>query len=61
MTVRAARADSKAAKRAVGGDGRGALPALVVVHRPGHFDSLQPEEGYVLIMEREERAKEKTR
>lgn len=61
LTVRAARADSKAAGRAVGGDGRGALPALVVVHRPGHFDSLQPAEGYVLIMEREERAKEKTR
>jgi hypothetical protein len=53
LTVRAARADSKAARRAVGGgDGR-TLPALVVVHRPGHFDSLQPEEGYVLVMERE--------
>lgn len=53
LTVRAARADSKAAKRAVGGDARRTLPALVVVHRPGHFDSLQPEEGYVLVMERE--------
>ena len=53
MTVRAARADSKAAKRAVGGDARRTLPALVVVHGPGHFDSLQPEEGYVLVMERE--------
>ena len=53
MTVRAARADSKAARRAVGGDVRRTLPALVVVHRPGHFDSLQPEEGYVLVMERE--------
>ena len=56
LTVRAARADSKAAGRAVGGgggDNRQTLPALVVVHRPGHFDSLQPEEGYVLVMERE--------
>ena len=53
LTVRAARADSKAARRAVGGDVRRTLPALVVVHGPGHFDSLQPEEGYVLVMERE--------
>jgi len=55
LTVRAARADSEAARRAVGGDVRRkkTLPALVVVHRPGHFDSLQPEEGYVLVMERE--------
>ena len=54
LTVRAARADSKAARRATsGGDVRRTLPALVVVHRPGHFDSLQPEEGYVLVMERE--------
>jgi hypothetical protein len=29
------------------------LPALVVVHRPGHFDSLQPPPGHVLVMERE--------
>ena len=28
------------------------LPALVVVHRPGHFDSLQPPLGRVLILER---------
>ena len=52
MTVFSARADSKAARRAVGGDGHGVLPALVVVHRPGHFDSLQPEEGHVFVMER---------
>ena len=52
LTVFSARADSKAARRAVGGDGHGVLPALVVVHRPGHFDSLQPEEGHVFVMER---------
>ena len=59
LTVRLARADSKAARRAVAGDGFGRrlLPALAVVHRPGHFDSLQPEEGYVLVMEREEKAR----
>jgi hypothetical protein len=59
LTVRLARADSKAARRAVAGDGFAPwlLPALAVVHRPGHFDSLQPEEGYVLVMEREEKAR----
>ena len=59
LTVRLARADSKAARRAVAGDGFGRrlLPALAVVHRPGHFDSLQPEEGYVLVMEREEKTR----
>ena len=29
------------------------LPALVIIHRPGHFDSLQPREGRVLVLERE--------
>ena len=30
------------------------FPALVIIHRPGHFDSLQPREGRVLVLEREE-------
>jgi hypothetical protein len=29
------------------------LPALVVIHRPGHFDSLQPlPPGRLLVLER---------
>jgi hypothetical protein len=30
------------------------FPALVIIHRPGHFDSLQPREGRVLVLKREE-------
>lgn len=41
-----------------GGEGGGAggkrryIPAIVVVHAPGHFDSLQPREGTTLVLER---------
>ena len=28
------------------------IPAIVVIHRPGHFDSLQPAKGTVLVLER---------
>ena len=28
------------------------VPAIVVVHAPGHFDSLQPREGTTLVLER---------
>ena len=40
------------------GEGGGAggkrryIPAIVVVHAPGHFDSLQPREGTTLVLER---------
>lgn len=62
LTVRLVRADGKKAKAAVGGSSQEklkkkitvVLPALIVVHRPGHFDSLQPNEGWVLFMERTE-------
>ena len=61
MTVRVVRASSKMARRAVARRDASAtfsknllLPALIVVHRPGHFDSLQPNRGWVLVMEREE-------
>ena len=64
LTVRLVKTDSKAAAAAaestlVSKKNNGekkplVLPALIVVHRPGHFDSLQPKEGYVLVMERTE-------
>ena len=55
LTVRAARADWKRRTRVGrgGGDNRQTLPALVVVHRPGISTACSPEEGYVLVMERE--------
>ena len=28
------------------------VPAIVVVHAPGHFDSLQPRDGTTLVLER---------
>lgn len=56
--VEASSAAASAAVRGCGGDRqsrrRHCLPALVVVHRPGHFDSLQPPRGHVLVLEREE-------
>lgn len=51
-----ARESPTGSPRRGGGNARDAslFPALVVIHRPGHFDSLQPREGRVLVLEREE-------
>jgi hypothetical protein len=47
------KASSKAARAAARRTTTRFLPAIVVVHRPGHFDSLQPPPGRVLVLERE--------
>ena len=58
LCVRAVKAGSRRAAAASegrwgGGAGvRRYIPAIVVIHRPGHFDSLQPAKGTVLVLER---------
>ena len=53
LRVRSVKASSKAARAAARRTTTRFLPAIVVVHRPGHFDSLQPPPGRVLVLERE--------
>ena len=49
---RGAARGARGARGAGRGGGGARAPAIVVVHAPGHFDSLQPRDGTTLVLER---------